>query len=67
MISRTVASSWPPGSVPGFVGAQVVGAAVAVGLVVWLYPHVGESADDVVVPHDHHPRPGPDTAARSTR
>jgi glycerol uptake facilitator-like aquaporin len=56
-----------PGSVPGFVGAQVVGAAVAVGLVVWLYPHVGESADDVVVPHDHHPRPGPDTAARSTR
>jgi hypothetical protein len=28
---------------------------------------VGESADDVVVPHDHHPRPGPDTAASSTR
>ena len=32
-----------PGSVPGFVVAQVVGAAVAVGLVRWLYPHVGET------------------------
>ena len=56
-----------PGSVPGFVGAQVVGAAVAVGLVLWLYPHVGESADDVVVPYDHHPSQEPEAAARSTR
>ena len=40
-----------PGSVPGFVVAQLVGGAVAVGLVAWLYPHVGESAGDVVVPH----------------
>src|SRR5512141_890069 len=44
-----------PGSVPGFVGAQLVGAVVAVGLVGWLYPHIGESADDVVVPYEHHP------------
>jgi glycerol uptake facilitator-like aquaporin len=44
-----------PGSVPGFVGAQLVGTVVAVGLVAWLYPHVGDSADDVVVPHEHHP------------
>jgi glycerol uptake facilitator-like aquaporin len=44
-----------PGSVPGFVGAQLVGTVVAVGLVAWLYPHVGASADDVVVPHEHHP------------
>ena len=56
-----------PGSVPGFVGAQVVGAAVAVGLVLWLYPHVGESADDVVVPYDHHPSQEPEATARSTR
>ena len=44
-----------PGSVPGFIGAQIVGAAVAVGLVPWLYPHIGDSADDVVIPFEHHP------------
>ena len=44
-----------PASVPGFVGAQLVGTVVAVALVAWLYPHVGDSADDVVVPHEHHP------------
>ena len=42
-----------PGSVPGFVVAQLVGAAVAVVLVRWLYPDVAGSADDVVVPHHH--------------
>lgn len=40
-----------PGSVPGFVVAQLVGGAVAVALVRYLYPGVGGSADDVVVPH----------------
>jgi glycerol uptake facilitator-like aquaporin len=40
-----------PGSVPGFVAAEVVGAAAAVALVVYLYPGVGSAADDVVVPH----------------
>jgi glycerol uptake facilitator-like aquaporin len=55
-----------PGSVPGFIGAQLVGAAVAVGLVLWLYPHIGESADDVVIPYEHHPSQGPETT-RSTR
>jgi arsenate reductase (thioredoxin) len=40
-----------PGSVAGFVGAQLVGAAVAVGLVRYLFPHVAAAADDVVVPH----------------
>ncbi|QWZ07911.1 aquaporin family protein [Nocardioides panacis] len=54
-----------PGSVPGFVLAQLVGGAVAVGLVAWLYPHVGEAAGDVVVPH----APGHETGStpRSAR
>ena len=55
-----------PGSVPGFVVAQVIGAAVAVGLVAWLYPHVGDSAGDVVVPHEH-PDHETDTTPRSAR
>ncbi len=41
-----------PGSVPGFIGSQFLGGLLAVGLVSWLYPHIGESANDVVVPHD---------------
>ncbi len=40
-----------PGSVPGFVVAQLVGGALAVALVRYLYPGVARSADDVVVPH----------------
>jgi glycerol uptake facilitator-like aquaporin len=39
-----------PSSVPGFIGAQIVGAAVGVGVVVALYPHAGRAADDVVFP-----------------
>jgi arsenate reductase len=42
-----------PGSVPGFVAAQLVGGAVAVVLVRYLYPDVGAVADDVVLPHGH--------------
>ncbi|HET9421801.1 MAG TPA: MIP/aquaporin family protein [Nocardioides sp.] len=41
-----------PGSVPGFIAAQVVGAAAAVALVRYLFPGVGDAADDVVVPHN---------------
>ena len=41
-----------PGSVPGFIVAQLAGLLVGVGLVVALYPHAGDSADAVVVPHD---------------
>jgi glycerol uptake facilitator-like aquaporin len=55
-----------PGSVPGFIGAQLVGAAVAVGIVLWLYPHIGESADDVVIPYEHHPSQEPETTTRSS-
>lgn len=40
-----------PESVPGFLVAQVVGGAVAVALVRYLFPHVEDFADDVVVPH----------------
>lgn len=39
-----------PSSVPGFVAAQVIGAAVGLGLVVVLYPGVGRVADAVTVP-----------------
>jgi len=56
-----------PGSVPGFVVAQLVGGLVAIGLVGWLYPHIGESADDVVVPHGHRRGRRTDTTPRSTR
>ncbi|NUR10151.1 MAG: aquaporin family protein [Nocardioidaceae bacterium] len=38
-----------PGSVPGFVAAQVVGACLAVAFVGWLYVDVAATADDVVV------------------
>jgi arsenate reductase len=41
-----------PASVPGFVLAQIVGAAIAVGLLVVLYPGVARVADEVVVPHE---------------
>ena len=40
-----------PGSVPGFVGAQLVGLAVGVGITLALYPDAAAHADDVVVPH----------------
>lgn len=51
-----------PGSVPGFVAAQLVGAGIAVALVRWFYPDLGQpgdsTLDDVVVPHA---RTRPDT------
>jgi glycerol uptake facilitator-like aquaporin len=40
-----------PGSVPGFVMAQLVGAAVGMGLLLILFPAAGRNADDVVLPH----------------
>ena len=57
-----------PGSVPGFVVAQLIGGAVAVGFVAWLYPHVGENAEDVVIPHerpDHEPDTDPEECPMS--
>jgi arsenate reductase len=47
-----------PASVPGFVLAQLIGAAVAVAIVRALYPDVSPAeAADVVVPHPEHARP----------
>ena len=40
-----------PSSVPGFVLAQIIGAALGVGLLVLLFPAASRTADDVVVPH----------------
>ncbi|MCO4250544.1 MULTISPECIES: aquaporin [Pseudarthrobacter] len=40
-----------PASVPGFVVAQLLGAAVGLGLLLALFPSVARNADDVVLPH----------------
>jgi arsenate reductase len=58
MFSDTFAGITPP-SVPGFVIAQLAGAAAGLGLVRVLYPDVALVADQVVVPHHHQqPRDG---------
>jgi glycerol uptake facilitator-like aquaporin len=41
-----------PASVPMFIVAQLVGAGAATGLVLVIYPHIGDVADRVVVPHE---------------
>ncbi|MQA25415.1 MAG: aquaporin family protein [Micromonosporaceae bacterium] len=41
-----------PGSVTGFVAAQLVGGLVALGLLAVLYPGSGSVADDVVAPYE---------------
>ncbi|MCE5289908.1 MAG: aquaporin family protein [Nocardiaceae bacterium] len=41
-----------PGCVPWFVAAQIVGGLIGTGLIVALYPDAGQTADDVVVPHN---------------
>jgi glycerol uptake facilitator-like aquaporin len=45
-----------PRSVPGFVGAQLVGVGVGVVAVLVFHPGAGRAADDVVIPH---PQPEP--------
>ncbi|BBZ06618.1 MIP family protein [Mycolicibacterium doricum] len=40
-----------PGSAPGFIGAEVVGALIGLALVAVLYPDAPDTAGDVVVPH----------------
>jgi arsenate reductase len=56
-----------PASVPGFIGAQLVGGLVGIALVRYLFPDVAQAADDVVVPHPHHQPPPGSTASRSTK
>jgi glycerol uptake facilitator-like aquaporin len=46
-----------PSSVPAFIGMQVVGAALGIGIVLVLYPDAGQRAGDVVVPHADARRP----------
>jgi glycerol uptake facilitator-like aquaporin len=41
-----------PASVPGFVIAQVIGLLAGVGLLLALYPGVGQAAGEIVVDHD---------------
>jgi glycerol uptake facilitator-like aquaporin len=53
-IGRTISDTFAgirPSSAPMFVGMQVVGGALAVAAVRVLYPHMADSAADVVVPH----------------
>jgi glycerol uptake facilitator-like aquaporin len=40
-----------PGSVPSFIGMQLVGAAVGLGILALLFPAAAKSADDAVIPH----------------
>ena len=40
-----------PGSAPGFIAAQVLGGAIGLGLVRYLFPDVAGTAADAVVPH----------------
>lgn len=40
-----------PGSAPGFIGAQIVGALIGLALIAVLYPDASDAAGDVVVPH----------------
>ena len=49
-----------PASVPGFLIAQLIGGAIAIGAVRYLYPHVTtEEAAQVVIPHPDQPAPPP--------
>lgn len=50
IFSDTFAGIAPP-SVPGFIVAQLVGAAVGLGLLLILFPSAARAADDVVLPH----------------
>jgi len=53
-IGRTISDTFAgirPSSAPAFVGMQLVGGAVAVAAVRVLYPHIADSAADIVMPH----------------
>ena len=52
-IARTFSNTFAgiaPSSMPAFVAFEIIGAAVGAALVWYLYPDIGRSADDVVVP-----------------
>lgn len=56
-----------PSSVPAYVVAQIVGAALAVGAVRALYPGIEQEAPGVVVPHDGRDRAIPPAVAAASR
>ena len=54
-IGRTLSNTFAgiaPTSAPGFIAAQLTGAAIAVACVAALYPHIRDVAGDAVLPHD---------------
>jgi glycerol uptake facilitator-like aquaporin len=57
-LGRTISNTFAgirPSSAPGFIGMQLLGGVLAVGVVRALYPHVADSAGDVVLPHGPEP------------
>jgi glycerol uptake facilitator-like aquaporin len=53
-IARTLTDTFTgitPVSAPGFVVAELVGVGIAVVFIGWLFPHLDEVADQVIVPH----------------
>jgi arsenate reductase len=61
-IGRTISNTFAgirPSSAPGFIGMQLLGGVLAVGVVRALYPHVAGSAADVVLPHPAGAAPEP--------
>jgi glycerol uptake facilitator-like aquaporin len=44
-----------PGSAPGFIAAQLIGAAAGLGLLLTLFPSASDTADDVILPHGAEP------------
>ncbi|MGH2733379.1 MAG: aquaporin [Actinomycetota bacterium] len=53
-----------PASAPAFMGAQLLGAAVAIAVVRFLYPTVAEIAPDILVPHPRSEVEPPSPGAR---
>jgi arsenate reductase len=54
-VARTFSDTFAgiePASAPAFITAQLVAVGVAVGVIHLIYPHIGDVADQVVVPHD---------------
>ncbi len=68
-LARTLSDTFAgiaPGSVVGFVVAQLAGAALAVAAVRVLYPSIAEVSDAVVVPHDRDGRKRERSAAEAS-
>ena len=46
-----ITATCAPGSAPGFIAAQIVGALLGLALIAALYPDAARTADDAVIPH----------------